>query len=94
MRPTSRSLTARCGYPLTTWVEASVVDVSHSSSKIQEKADNALAIVETDTKDIAARISDASSTLVKFVDGRKNAVEGCVRDLRDVSSLFLAQSTS
>ncbi|RSH88023.1 uncharacterized protein EHS24_000547 [Apiotrichum porosum] len=56
------------------------------SSKIQEKADNALALVETDTKDIAARISDASSTLVKFVDGRKNAVEGCVRDLRDILS--------
>lgn len=41
-------------------------------------------MVGTDTKELADRLSDASSTVVKFVDGRRLAVENGVRALRDV----------
>ncbi|WOO79437.1 uncharacterized protein LOC62_02G002958 [Vanrija pseudolonga] len=60
--------------------------LSVSKSKAKAAADQALTLVENDADDALAVIKTYTKSVVKFVDGRKVAVEGVVREAREILS--------
>lgn len=58
--------------------------VQEAGAKIQEAADSALTLVDTDAKELSKSLGQFSTQVTKFVNKHKGGVEGQIRKARNV----------